>query len=369
VRTLIPRASDVGGDREILTDIMHVDMDAFYASVEQRDAPSLRRKPVVVGGSPESRGVVAACSYEARRFGIHSAMPSYRARQLCPEAVFLPADFSRYRTVSREIRNILHAPDRRVQPVGLDEAYVQIPADCSDPVSLARTLKETVSERTRLSCSMGLSFSKPLAKMASEWDKPGGFTVFDASKVRRVLPDMKLRDLPGVGPQTARELARHGVDTCRDFCRAPREQMIGILGKSRAWDVNLLCRGLYRDSVEGRGRPKSMSQERTFHEDVQDPRDLKDHVSLMTGELAERLRQHDLAAMTVTLKVRVSSFRDVTRSSTLPSATADEEVLTSEALALLAGLFGEVRGVRLMGVTLSNFVYPDLPEQLSFIHR
>ncbi len=369
MRLPTPGASADGRREHVAMHIMHLDMDAFYASVEQRDDPSLQGKAVIVGGSPESRGVVSACSYEARKFGIHSAMPSYRARQLCPEAIFLPTDFSRYREVSRRIRRILRSAGGLVQPVGLDEAYVQMPADCEDPVALATVLQDRIQRHTRLSCSVGVSFNKPLAKMASEWDKPGGFTVFDLEMVRRVLPDMPLRDLPGVGPQTAQQLARNGITRCRDYCRAPLDQLVRILGKSRAWDVALLCRGLYRDTVSDGERPKSMSQERTFHQDVEDPRDLQEHISLMMGELCERIRQRELAASTLTLKVRLSDFRDVSRSTTLSSPTVDEEVLRNEAFGLLASLFGQVRGVRLMGLTLSNFSYPDVPEQLSLFSQ
>ncbi|MFO8059529.1 MAG: DNA polymerase IV [Bacillota bacterium] len=349
---------------DVRTDLVHVDMDAFFAAVEQRDDPTLRGRPVVVGGSPESRGVVSTCSYEARRYGVRSAMPSARARSLCPEAVFRPPDFSRYREASLQIRSIMTGYSELIEPAGLDEAFLLVPPSGGDPVEVARRLKEEVGQKTELTCSVGLSYNKPLAKLASEWEKPDGFTVIDQKRARSILPSVSLDKLWGVGPQTVRELRRHGIVTCADFNRADRALLLSVLGPSRAWDMALLCSGMSARGLSPGGRAKSISQERTLEHDVDDPRELEDHVRGMVADVGGRLRERGLTASTVTLKVRCSDFRTLTRSTTMSSATADEGRLTRAALDLLARLFHGGYRIRLLGVSLSNFDYPDLPEQL-----
>ncbi len=349
---------------DVRTDIIHVDMDAFFAAVEQRDNPQLRSRPVVVGGSPASRGVVSTCSYEARRYGVRSGMPSARARALCPEAVFCPPDFARYREASAQIRAVLANYSDRVEPVGLDEAFLLVPCSLGDPVEVARKIRSDIWKKTRLVCSVGVSYNKPLAKLASEWEKPTGFTVIDVERARSMLPSIPLKELWGVGPQTVRELSRHGIQTCADFNAARRGLLLRILGASRAWDLALLCSGMYPRGLSPGGRTKSISQERTLEHDVDDPRELEDSVRGMVADVVGRLQENDLTASTVTLKIRCSDFRILTRSITLPAATADEGILTRASLDLLARLFVGQYRIRLLGVSFSNFDYPDLPEQI-----
>lgn len=348
---------------DVRTDVVHVDMDAFFAAVEQRDDPRLRRRPVVVGGSPDSRGVVSTCSYEARRYGIRSAMPSARARALCPEAVFCSPDFERYRRASSQIRGIMARYAERLEPVGLDEAFLKVPKSLGEPVDVARTVKQEITKQTQLTCSVGASYNKPLAKLASEWEKPDGFTVIDADEARKILPDARLQDLWGVGPQTGRELARRGIVTCRDFIRAPGSLLVRVLGAARAWDITLLCSGMHTGAVSSGGRPKSISQEMTLAYDVDDPRHLEDIVRSMVTDLGDRLRDRGMAAGTVTVKVRSSDFRTRTRSMTLLEATADDPRLRRAALDLLSRLFGDRMRIRLVGVGFSNLEHPDTPIQ------
>ncbi len=291
-------------------------------------------------------------------------MPSARARALCPEAVFCPPDFARYREASAQIRGVMAQHSDQVEPVGLDEAFLFVPRSSGDPAEVARRLKDEILQETRLTCSVGVSYNKPLAKLASEWEKPDGFTVIDVARARSILPSVSLRELWGVGPQTVRELRRHGIVTCADFNGARRSLLLDILGASRAWDMALLCSGMYARGLSSRGRARSISQERTLEYDVDDPRELEDQVRGMVADVAGRLRQGELSASTVTLKVRCSDFRTLTRSTTLPAATGDEGTLTRAALDLLSRLFGGEYRIRLLGVSLSNFDYPDLPEQI-----
>lgn len=358
-----------GLPEDVRTDIVHVDMDAFFAAVEQRDDPCLRSRPVVVGGSPDSRGVVSTCSYEARRYGIRSGMPSARARALCPEAVFCSPDFGRYREASDNIRRIMARYGDQLEPIGLDEAFLRVPGSLGDPVDVAHSLKSEIRKEVQLTCSVGISYNKPLAKLASEWEKPDGFTVIDADTAQRILPGVHLEDLWGVGPQTARELERRGIVTCSDFSSAPATLLIKALGAARAWDITLLCSGMHSGIVSSGGRSKSVSQERTLAYDVDDPRHLEDIVTGMVTDLGNRLREREMGAGTVTIKVRSNDFRTRTRSMTLPETTADDLKLRRTALDLLSRLFGDRMRIRLVGVGLSNLEHPDTPVQGELILR
>ncbi len=338
--------------------VIHLDMDAFYAAVEQRDDPTLRGKPVVVGGSPNARGVVSTCSYEARRFGIHSAMPSSRARDLCPSAIFLPSDFSKYKAVARQIREIMGRDGAMVESLGLDEAFVHPPPGM-DPVTLAGRIKGDILREVGLTCSVGVSYARPLAKLASEREKPDGFTVIDQAAARAMLPDLPLGDLWGVGPRTVALLARHGIETCADFWGTPREELLTLLGPGRTWDLALLTSGRPLVRERSTSRAKSISRETTLTQDARDPAALDELLVEMAEHVVDRLEREGLAASTVTVKIRYSNFRTLTRSRTFGAATSESSQILGAARPLLARLVDGSTGVRLLGAGVTDLVYPD----------
>ena len=342
--------------------VIHLDMDAFYAAVEQRDNPSLRGKPVVVGGTPSARGVVSTCSYEARRFGIHSAMPSSRARDLCPSAVFLPSDFAKYRAVARTIRGIMGRDGATVESLGLDEAFIFTPPG-SDPVEAAARIKRSIEEETGLTCSVGVSYARPLAKLASEWEKPDGFTVIDQEVAARILPGLALGRLWGVGPRTVELLSRHGIETCGDFWRTPREELLGILGPGRTWDLALLTSGRPLVRERTTSRAKSISRETTLSQDARDPAELDEILVELVENVSDRLEREGVAGGAVTVKVRYSSFKTLTRTRTLASPASRSPEILEVARELLARLVDGSTSVRLLGAGVSDLAYPDDLEQ------
>ncbi len=349
-------------ERPLSLSVIHLDMDAFYASVEQRDDPSLRGKALVVGGSPDGRGVVSTCSYEARRFGIHSAMPSSRAKDLCPSAIFLPSDFAKYRAVARQIREIMARDGSRVESLGLDEAFI-FPAEGEDPVEVARRIKSDILAETRLTCSVGVSYARPLAKLASEWRKPDGFTVMDRDMVRRILPDLPLGKLWGVGPRTVDLLARHGIVTCADFWKTSRKKLLRLLGPGRTWDLALLTSGRPLVRQRDRSRAKSVSRETTLTRNVRDPAELDELLTEMVEHVADRLDRDGIVGGTVTVKIRYASFRTLTRSRALPHPSSEVADILPIAHSLMARLVDGSTPVRLLGAGVSDLLYPDDVEQ------
>ena len=362
----VPRGVNNVGKKFSLN-IIHVDMDAFYASVEQRDNPKLRDKPVVVGGSPQGRGVVSTCSYEARKFGIHSAMPAAKAKALCPSAIFVPPDFAKYRSASDKVRGILRDVGDKLELVGLDEAFVQLP-DGKNYVQTSRHIKRQIQKECKLDCSVGLSYNKPLAKLASEWEKPDGFVVIRPENSRDLLSEVPLRDLWGIGPKTEEILHRRGIITCSDFRSTPKQVLIDLLGVSRCWDIALLCNGLHIDEISGESRSKSVSREQTFVHDTEDPEDLEMHLRSLASDLTSRLKRSRVKGRTVTLKIKFSDFSTITRSHTAQDAVGEQEQLTHIGLDLMAKALknSRGRGIRLLGLGLSSLLHKDSPRQLSF---
>lgn len=346
--------------------VIHLDMDAFYASVEQRDDPSLRGRPVIVGGTPASRGVVATCSYEARKFGVRSAMPAEEARRLCPSAIFLPTDFARYKQVSRQVKDLLRSHTQDVEMLGLDEAFLFV-ANPQQTVAVAREVKRDITGEIGITCSVGVSYARPLAKLASEWQKPDGFTVIDRHLARRLLPKVPLEQLWGIGPQTARTLKRQGIETGGDFFSTSTRQLIKMLGPGRAWDIALLCAGRpLSPRVRRDRRAKSVSRETTLPNDVADPGELESILRELVDDVTARVEELNLTAMTVGIKVRYSNFRTLTRARTDPTPYHKAEAIHQTARELLGELIDGRQTVRLLGVTLSNLDYPDMPRQLGF---
>jgi DNA polymerase-4 len=338
--------------------IVHLDMDAFYASVEQRDAPELRGKPVAVGGRPESRGVVAAASYEARAFGVRSAMPMSRAVRLCPELVIVRPDFERYRRVSSEVMDILRACTPLVEPLSLDEAYLDVTENAwAEPLGsrVAKRLKLEILERTGLTASAGVAPNKFLAKIASGYRKPDGLTVIAPERVESFLQELPVEALWGVGPVTARKLRNIGLEKLVQVRTVDMDLLRQTVGSLADW-LRSLSHGDDPRPVEPHRDAKSSSTENTYAEDVVEMGFIRDELDRMARENAGWLERHHLTARTITIKVRYADFKTVTRSHTLSLPTSDSDVIASWAVELATRTDAGRRPVRLLGVRVQGLV-------------
>jgi DNA polymerase IV len=338
--------------------IVHLDMDAFYASVEQRDDPALRGRPVAVGGRPESRGVVAAASYEARVFGVRSAMPMARAVRLCPELVIVRPDFERYRHVSGQVMEILRACTPLVEPLSLDEAYLDVTENAwGEPYgsTVAKRLKASIRETTGLTASAGVAPNKFLAKIASGYRKPDGLTVISPERVEAFLQELPVEALWGVGPVTARKLHQAGILKLTDVRSADIEVLRATVGSLADW-LRQLSHGDDPRPVEPNRESKSSSTENTYAEDLVDLERIRAELDRMARENAEWLVRRRLAARNVTIKVRYADFSTVTRGHTLSMPTADADVIASWAKDLLERTEAGTRPVRLLGVRVQGLV-------------
>ena len=347
--------------------ILHLDMDAFYASVEQRDDPSLRGRPLAVGGPPERRGVVAAASYEARPYGIHSAMPMSRAVRLCPELVVVPPDFSRYKAVSAELREILHDATDLVEPLSLDEAYLDVTDNklgLGSGTEVAQYLRARVRDELRLTCSVGVAPLKFVAKIASDWNKPDGLTVVRPRDVLRFIHPLPVRKLWGVGPATDTRLAGMGIRTIGDLAAMEEEVARARLGSHGAFLWNL-AQGVDPRPVRTHRVRKSWSAERTFAEDIDDLETLDGILAEQAERVAGGLRDADTVGRTVRVKVRYADFTTVTRAATLAEPTADPERIAQEAAVLLRRTDAGVRAVRLVGVGIAGLEREEEQAQLA----
>ncbi|HWU23630.1 MAG TPA: DNA polymerase IV [Nocardioides sp.] len=339
--------------------ILHLDLDAFFAAVEQRDKPSLRGKPVVVGGTG-GRGVVSTASYEARTYGVRSAMSTREARALCPHAAYLTGRFHAYREASRIVMGILRSHSPLVEPLSLDEAFVDLAAadlpDLETPTvtAFAERLRTEVYDATGgLTASVGLASSKFLAKIASDLDKPDGLYVIAPGTEQETLRPMQVSVIPGVGPATVERLKRIGVRTVADLERLGEDELVRVLGQAHGRGLYLLARARDDRRVEPERETKSVSVEGTYETDVIDRAVMAAIVARQAAQVARRLQSSGLSGRTITLKVRLYDFTTLTRSSTLDGPTDDAGVITRVARRLLTEL-DPVGGVRLLGVGVSG---------------
>ncbi len=342
--------------------IMHLDMDAFFASVEQADNPGLRGKPVIVGG--EVRGVVCAASYEARRFGVHSAMPVFQAKKLCPHAFFLPVRMGRYKEVSRAIMEILRAISPVVEQVSIDEAFVDITGTQrlhGAPCALAQRIRSLVRESASLTCSIGIAPNKFLAKIASDFKKPDGLTIIEQDLVEEFLSRLPVGKIPGVGKKTGEELRKLGIVFVADILKFPAGYWEARLGK---WGAALYARarGIDDSMVEPYSAPKSISAEHTLSSDTDNTAELEKVLLSQAEEVGRELRKLGFKARTLTLKIKLSDFSMITRSKTLPAPFDTTDILFGTGQKLLAEL-RPARKVRLIGIGASNF--SSGPSQMS----
>jgi len=342
--------------------ILHLDMDSFYASVEMRERPELRGKPVVIGADPKQgkgRGVVATCSYEARAFGIRSAMPISQAFVLCPHAVFLPPDFSLYVKASADLMAILKACGFPLEQVSIDEAFLDVSQLGTFPAAtkFAVQIKETILTHLRLTCSIGLAPTKVAAKIASDVHKPGGLTVVEPENLVSFLAPMAVRKIPGIGKKSETELFEMGIRTIEDLVTYDIQVLIARFGRS-AIALQEIASGIDRSEVKERDGVKSVSREMTFAEDTCDEQLLAATIDALADDVCRNLSDASLYCRTVTVKVRYEGFVTQTKARTLPHFTGDPAIVRRCAHSLLRDIF-DGRKIRLLGIRLSSFDTQD----------
>lgn len=350
--------------------IVHVDMDAFFASVEQRDRPELRGKPVVVGADPQGgrgRGVVSAASYEARRFGIHSALPISQAYRACPTAIFLPPRFEAYSEASTQIMEVLGGFSPLVEPVSIDEAFL----DCSGTDELFGTdqqlgaaIKAAITAATDLNCSVGIAPNKFIAKVASDLNKPNGLAICAPGKEQEFLAPLPVKALWGAGPKTVAKLASLGCVTVADVARLPESTLVNKLGQQGS-HLHRISRGMDARAVQPGHQRKSISEERTFGDDSDNPDQLRQVLLAISDHLARRMRALRIRGRTMHFKIRLEGFETFVRSRTVPEPISARTALFEFATAELAAFNRRGKRVRLLGIGVSNLSEPPATEQMS----
>ncbi|MEX0647395.1 MAG: DNA polymerase IV [Balneolaceae bacterium] len=351
--------------------IIHIDMDAFFASVEQRDFPEYKNKPVVVGGSPQGRGVIAAASYEARKFGIHSAMPSAKAVKLCPGLIFLKARFDVYREVSTQIRKIFFEFTDLVEPLSLDEAYLDITENHKQIPSatlIARQIKKRIKAATGLTASAGVAANKFLAKIASDLDKPDGLSVITPEEAPEFIEKLEIGKFFGVGKATQKKMESLGIKTGGDLKKWEEIDLVKQFGKS-GHHYYRIVRGIDNRSVKPDRIRKSIGKERTFFEDVSDPEWIGEFLDQLSEKISLSMKKLNAAGKTVTLKVRYKNFETITRSQTLHHFTDHAGEISATAKQLLTDTEAGEREVRLLGISVSSLNLHEggsFGEQLEF---
>ncbi len=349
--------------------ILHVDLDAFFASVEQVHDPRLKGRPVIVGGDPNGRGVVSAASYEAREYGVHSAMPMARAKRLCPNGIFLRGDFRKYSAASREVRRILRDYTPRVEVVSIDEAYLDLGGLqrlFGAPIDIADRIRREIEEKLRLSVSMGLSANKLVSKVASDCAKPGGLVHVIAGYEDRFLAPLPIGRLPGVGKKMEERLNNLGIFRVGDLAGIDRQLIEKIFGTN---GLHLYRHAHGEGSVTFREEhvPSSISRETTFDTDTAERDYIEGTLFALIERACQALRETGMSTRTVTVKIRYSDFKTVTGSRTLKFSTATEHEIITHALGVLNRLWSRRARIRLVGVSLSNLSLP--PDQIDLFSR
>lgn len=340
--------------------IIHVDMDAFFASVEQRDQPDYKGKPLIVGGQPNSRGVVAACSYEARKFGIHSAMPSSRAYRLCPEAIFVSPRFEAYREVSNQIRSIFWRYASEVEPLSLDEAYLDVTYtdDFEGSATLiAQAIKRDILAETGLTASAGVSFNKFLAKIASDINKPNGLYVIKPEQGQTFVADLAIGKFHGIGPATEGKMKKIGIDTGKDLRQKSLAELVDNFGKSGQYYFNI-ARAIDERPVRSQRQPKSLGKETTFAQDVLSLAEVTSKLEGLAEKVLASLTKQNMQARTLTVKIKYANFQLVTRAYSVEHSL-DLASLKQLIPLLLSRTEAGQKPVRLVGLSLSGFDNPQ----------
>ena len=345
--------------------IIHLDMDAFYPAVEVLDKPELKGKPVIVGGT-KKRGVVSSASYEARRFGVHSAQPIATAIRLCPDGIFMPVRMSRYKEISEQVFAIFHSFTPLVEPLSIDEAFLDLTGAerlMGQTEVIARKIKETILKKTGLTVSAGVASSKFVAKIASDIDKPDGLTVVPPDRVREFLDPLPVKKMWGVGKVTQQALARLSVKTFKDLRQIPVEILEKKFGE-RGTAMHLLSMGIDERDVKPEREVKSIGHEQTFMKDILNPDQARKEILSLANRIALRMRRDEVRGSTVSLKVKYSDFTQIIRAATLPEPTDDSMEIYSTACRLLKKTAVGKRPVRLLGISLSQLSFREGEKQL-----
>ncbi len=333
-------------------------MDAFYASVEQRDNPEYRGKAIAVGGSPEGRGgVVATSSYEARKYGVKSAMPSKRAVQLCPHLIFVRPRFPAYKEVSQKVREIFHRYTDLIEPLSLDEAYLDVTDDklgIGSAIDIAKQIKQAIKDELNLTASAGISTSKFVAKIASDMNKPDGLTFIGPSSIESFMEQLPVEKFFGVGKVTAEKMKKMGLHTGADLKRMTEEEIVHYFGKSGRFYYKMV-RGIDNREVQPERETKSVAAEDTFPYDLTMVEEMNMELDKIAEIVAGRLQKYELKGRTVTLKIKYHDFKQITRSRSLSNSVNDFECITDTAKQLLAATELEGVKIRLLGISMSNF--------------
>lgn len=354
--------------------IIHIDMDAFYASVEQRDNPEYRGKPIIVGGLPQGRGgVVATASYEARRFGVRSAMPSKKAQQLCPHAIFVRPRFAAYKEVSQKIREIFHRYTDLIEPLSLDEAYLDVTNDkqqIGSAIDIAKLIKQAIKEELNLTASAGVSVNIFVAKIASDINKPDGLTFIGPSKIESFMESLPVEKFHGIGRVTAEKMKRMNLFNGADLKKLTEEQLVLHFGKAGKFYYKIV-RGIDDREVQPNRETKSVGAEDTFAYDLTDIDEMYSELDKIAKTVSDRLHRYQLKGRTLTLKVKYSDFKQITRNQSFLHEINDLKTIAQTAKDLLLKTFNDEQKIRLLGITLSNFneiLRPMDTSQLELFH-
>lgn len=345
--------------------IIHVDMDAFFAAVEQGDNPDLKGKPVIVGGNSR-RGIVATCSYEARKYGIHSAMPIFMAKEKCPHGVYLPVRHSRYKEVSREVFSIFYGITDLVEPLSIDEAYLDITNVKKEPIEIAHYIKREVMNKTSLTLSIGISYNKFLAKLASDWNKPNGIKIISEEMLPETLKPLSISKVYGIGKKSAKKLNAIGIFTIEDMMDLTEEYLVHFLGKMGT-EVYHMIRGIDNRQVQVGREIKSIGRETTLQKDTRDKDYLKEILLFFAKDIGVSLDRRNLSAKTITIKMKEADFINHTKSKTLNYHLRALEDIYEAACDILDEVVLE-KDLRLIGLSVSNFGEEEM-EQLSFLEE
>ena len=339
--------------------IIHIDMDAFFAAVEIRDNPKLKGKPVIIGRDPRQtggRGVVSTCSYEARAFGVHSAMSSKEAYQRCPQAVFISGNYEKYLAVGQEVRAIFKRYTDIIEPMSIDEAYLDVTENklgISSAIKIARLIQEDIWRELQLTASAGVSYNKFLAKMASDFQKPHGLTVILPEEAQDFLKDMDIAKFHGVGKKTVEKLHEMGIYTGGDLLEIPEITLIDRFGRL-GFDLYRKVRGIHNSPVKANRIRKSIGKEKTYSKLLTQEEDIKKELTLLAGKVALSLQKHEKSGRIIILKIRYADFSTLTKRKSLEGATQDADEITKIASQLYDSLPSNNQGIRLLGVTVSG---------------
>jgi DNA polymerase-4 len=350
--------------------IIHIDMDAFYASVEQRDHPEYRGKPLVVGGLPEGRGgVVATASYEARKFGIHSAMSSKQALQLCPHALFVRPRFEAYKEASRKIREIFRRYTDLVEPLSLDEAYLDVTTDklnIGSALEIAAQIKAAIKKELQLTASAGVSINKFVAKIASDINKPDGLKFIGPSSIETFMEQLPVEKFFGVGKVTAEKMKKMGLHTGADLKNLTEDELLQSFGKVGRFYYHIV-RGIDQREVQPHRKTKSLGAEDTFSFDLITLEEMQVQLDKIALLVYERLQKNKLAGRTITLKIKYGDFKRITRNKSFSTPVSDLDTIIDTARQLLEGTDLNEKKIRLLGISMSNFEIPEVPKSSSTI--